>query len=194
MAIQPLPPPPRMDKDLASHPWQDWFYKLWDKRKLKTIETTGNPPKGTAAPTQVFLNHTSGWKFAVGDSIYFIFVIPPDWVPNTDFVFEAHFYSPNTTAARYVRGQLEWVALAQGEIITAPGSSGIFDTGDILLPTTANQFGEVLFPPILGTSISQGEHISLHLTRIASVGTAPAAADNPVLIHFEIEYTAYINK
>lgn len=29
MSLSGLPPPPRMDKDLASHSWQDWFFKLW---------------------------------------------------------------------------------------------------------------------------------------------------------------------
>lgn len=28
--IQKLSPPPRNDKDLTSHNWQDWFFKLWD--------------------------------------------------------------------------------------------------------------------------------------------------------------------
>ena len=28
-ATNQLPPPPKMDKELSGHSWQDWFYKLW---------------------------------------------------------------------------------------------------------------------------------------------------------------------
>jgi len=189
----PLDSPPRSVKEFTSVKWQEWFYLLWAKRKNKRIETNGNPAKGTSAPVETYLNNTVGLKFAVGDSVYFNLALPDDWVPNTDLTFEAHFYSSNTTAARYVRGSLDWQACALGEAITAPGSSGTLDTGDILMGTTANQLGAVAFPVIPGTSLSFDDHIFLKLTRTAATGTAPASpADNPVLMHFEIEYTAYV--
>lgn len=188
-----LPPPPRHDKDLIGHSWQDWIYKVWTKKKNKRVETNGNPAKGTSAPTQVFLNNVSGLRFAVGDEIYFNFALPDDWVPNTDITLETHFYSPNTVAARYVAGELDWQACALGEAISAPGSSGVIASGDILLGTTANQLGAYAFTNIPGTSLSFDDHIFLRLARTASVGTAPASpADNPVLVHFEVEYTAYV--
>ena len=81
-----------------------------------------------------------------------------------------------------------------GEVITAPGSSGTIDTGDILLSTTANQLGEVQFSTFPGSQLAFDDHLSFQLTRTASTGTAPAVGDNPVMIHFEVEYTAYKNR
>lgn len=164
-----------------------------DTTKTKDLETNGNPARGAAAPTQVFLNNVSGWRFAVSDEIYFNFAIPEDYKPGTDLTFELHFYSANTTAARYVRFTLDWQAIAIGEVVTAPGSSGSIDSADILLATTANQFSSKVFTVIPGASLSASDHINLRLIRTASVGTAPASpADNPVMVHFEISYTAYV--
>lgn len=152
------------------------------------IESTGNPAKDTAAPTQVFLSNVSGWKFAVGDAIYFSIVLPDWWKAAGSLTWEIHWYSPNTTAARFVQWQLDWMAIAHGETITAPGSSGTITSGDVTMSTVANTLMHTALTPISGASLSAGDHVLAKLSRIASAGTAPAAGDNPVWVHMEIEY------
>jgi len=164
-----------------------------DTYKTKLIQTSGNPPKGAAAPTQVYLNNATGWQTKVGDEIYYNLVVPDDWVPGTGFTFDLHFYSPNTTAARYIRFTLNWMSIAIGETISAPGSSGSIDSTDILLSTTANTFAAFNFTTIAGSNVALGDHMFFRLIRTAAVGTAPATpADDPVVMHFEITYTGYV--
>lgn len=188
-------PPPRQDKDLFGFVWQEWFRGLFDittnEKIVKLVESTGNPARGTSAPTQVFLNNVSGWKFAVGDNTYYDMLVPLDWYKDGNFTLEIHWYSSNTTAARYIQWQVDWQSIAIGEVITAPGSSGVLVSGDILLSTTANILQETIMPTIAGTLITAGDHLLFKISRIASAGTAPAAGDNPIHVHTEIEYQAH---
>jgi len=160
---------------------------------MRIIESTGNPARGSSAPAQVFLGNTSGWKFIVGDSTYYTIIVPLDWYPNGDFIYELHWYSSNADVVtpRYIQWQIEWSAVALGEVITAPGSSGTIVSGDILLPTVANTLVETVMPTITGTNFAAGDHLIFKISRIASAGTAPAAGDNPVHIHTEMEYQAH---
>lgn len=154
------------------------------------IELGGNPPHGASAPTLVYLNNVAGWKFAVGDEFYFTQIVPHDWEPEGNFTPELHWYSSNTTAGRYVRYQIDWRAIATGEAVDAPGQSGTIDSGDILLPSTptvANTLIESV-STIAGSNLSAGDHLTLKISRIASAGTAPAAGDNPVFIHMEMDF------
>ena len=157
-------------------------------RVTQIVQDSGNPGDGSVAPVSVALNNIYGQKFAVGDSVHFTFMISSNIKASSDFTTELHWYSSNTTAARYVQFQIVWRAVAIGETITAPGNSGTIVSGDILLSTTANTFIETIMPVIAGTSIAVDDHLFLEISRIASVGTAPAAGDSPVLLHFEVEF------
>lgn len=188
-----LQPPPRHVKPF-SQIWKDWLFFLYKDAapyiQILRLDAIGSPALGGSAPAEVFLNKTVGWKFAVGDSINMNVHVPHNWKRGTDMIFTCHFYSTNTTASRYVRGTFDWMSIGMGERITAPGSSGSFDSGDILLSTTSDVLGEFSFQVIPGSSISEDDHIFMQLTRTASIGTAPAVGDNPVLMHFELNYTA----
>lgn len=188
-----LQPPPRHVKPF-SQIWKDWLFFLYKESapyvKTLRLDAIGAPATGGSAPTPVFLNNTIGWKFAVGDSVNINVHVPNNWQPGTDMTFTCHFYSTNTTAARYVRGTFDWMTVAMGERITAPGSSGSYDSGDVLLSTTSDALSEFAFTSIPGSSIAEDDHIFMQVTRTASVGTAPAVGDNPVLMHFELDYIA----
>ena len=157
----------------------------------KILESSGNPAKGSSSPTQVYLGTTTGWQFAVGDSVYYQINVPLDWYPNGTFTLELHWYSSNTTASRYIQWQVDWDSIGLGEVITSPGSSGTITSGDVLLSTTANSLTETAMTSIAGNNIANNDHITLKVSRIASSGTAPAVGDNPVIIHMEVAYQAY---
>lgn len=165
----------------------NWLISSSGGRRTRHLEVPPNPAPGGAAPTQVIDSSVSGWKFAVSDSILAGWEIPHDWSAGADFTLELHAYSTNTTAGRYVQFRASWRSLAEGEQITG-GASGANDSGDILLPTTTKQMFSVPLGTISGASIAAGDHLFVEISRIASSGTAPAVADNPIVVHSDINY------
>lgn len=154
------------------------------------VESTGNPATGAISPTKTFLGTVVGYKFAVSDELYFNFLYPPGIKQGANLLIHLHCYSSNTTAARYVRFQADYTIVKNGDDVTTGSASGTLNTGDVLLPTAAN----TLFEPAMSVavpviSVTDDPHFFIKISRIASVGTAPTAGDNPVVAHMEFEYT-----
>lgn len=153
-------------------------------------ESTGNPALGGSAPVKTILTNTLGWKFAVGDDMYFSFMYPPGVKQGGNMVCHVHAYSSNTTAARYIRFQMDYTVVKVNDVVSSGSASGTLTSADTLLPTAANtmievECGTIVIPTI---ATSSDPHFFFKLSRVASVGTAPAAGDNPVMVHMEFEY------
>jgi len=145
---------------------------------------------GAAAPTIAKVGNTAGYKYAVNDEVYMVpFEIPYDWDSTTDLSFKIHFYSTNTTADRFIKYQIDLNATAE-DTENVNAATTTLDTGDVLLSTTAYRLTESTTTLDAGY-FAADDVISLKIKRIASAGTAPTApADNPVVMSYELEYTA----
>lgn len=145
---------------------------------------------GTNQPTVTKVGNSFGYKFLIGDDVYLTpFEIPYEWDSSTDIKFKIHLYSTNTVASRYVKFQVNFTDVAEGNGLVNKTTTSV-NTGDILLSTKAYNLTEATIT-IKAGNFTTDSVISIQLSRIASVGTAPTSpADNPVIMSTEIEYVA----
>ena len=140
---------------------------------------------GSTKPTMVTVGNFVGYEFSVGDDGFVdSFEIPYEWDTATNVKFKIHWYSANTTAARYCKWRLIYSSIAEGtENCDAAGVT--VDTADILVPTTAYRLNETTIT-MVAANLALDDVIGCQVFRIASTGTAVTA--EPTIVGLEIEY------
>jgi len=74
------------------------------------IGSPQEPTVGAGKPSfsQIATSGVYTWSFAIGDTQYYIWHIPHDYVPGTDIHFHTHWFGPQT-AGGYARWQYEFL-------------------------------------------------------------------------------------
>jgi len=161
------------------------------KVSLLAVDNRLSGPGGDA-PSLVVLTNVVAHKYIVADAQYFVIQVPSDFEAGSPVEIQIAMFSSNTAAARYVKWQMDWNSVAFGEVVTA-GASGTAETGDVVLPTVANELKSVTVGTIAGGNVVAGDHLMVKLSRVAAVGTAPTApADRPLVLHADIKYNSAV--
>ena len=120
------------------------------------------------------------------------FEVPTDCDTSEDLCIEIYWgideaYATNNAEVQW---KIDWRAVAVGEDVTAGGSSGTIDFGDINIPAATNILVKTE-GVIAAANISQDDLIALNVARIALDGGNNPAAE-PYIIMINLEYT--VNK
>ncbi len=146
--------------------------------------------KGATAPVQVILGSFNGWEYDVGDDSHVDYVMKHAHANGTDVTVKIRWYcgEDEATNSGEVQWRCEWAALpADGsELIDGPTHSGVNDTADISIPTTAKQLTETTILVIPGASLSAGDSIGFDISRVAlDGGNNPTAKPTVINVHVE---------
>jgi hypothetical protein len=147
---------------------------------------------GSGAPTLVHRGAFPGYRYELNKYGYMrSFEVPYEWDDTTDLEIKIHWYSPNSTAARYIRWQIDYVAIAENTDLV-PTATTTVTTADITLPSGADAYKLMETTLVIPyTDVDYDDVIGIIVSRVASSGTAPASpADSPLIISLELEYIA----
>ena len=148
---------------------------------------------GASGATQTLIGHYSGWAFTINDDMVTSFEIPFDWDSSTNLEVKIYWYINEAyiTNSGEVQWKVDWAATPSDntEAIDAPTHTGTIDYGDQDIPANAKYLTKSAAGVIAAASIAEGDLIGISISRIAlDAGANPAA--EPVLVRFEVEYTA----
>ncbi len=146
--------------------------------------------KGSTAPSQVVLGSFNGWEYDINDDSHLNYIMKHAHAPGTDVTVKVRWYCNEAygTNSGEVQWRCTWAALpADGsEVLDGPTHSGVNDTADINIPTTAKQLTETTILVIAGANLSVGDSIGLDISRVAlDAGVNPTAKPTIVNVHVE---------
>jgi hypothetical protein len=145
---------------------------------------------GASGPTPALQGIFPSQEFTINDDMHTAFEVPSDCDTSVDLTIEIYWgineaYATNNAEVQW---QVIWRAIAVGESVTAGGSSGTIDFGDVNIPAAVNLLAKTE-GIIAAASISQDDLIAINLSRIALDGGNNPAVE-PYVIMVNLEYTA----
>jgi len=147
---------------------------------------------GASGPTGALQGIFPSYEFGIGDDMHTSFEVPTDCDTSEDITIEIYWginedYATNSGEVQWSAG---WRAVAVGEELTAGGSSGTVDFGDVNIPASANTLIKTE-GTIAAASLSQDDLVALNGARVALDGGSNPSAE-PYVVMVNIEY--YVNK
>jgi hypothetical protein len=149
---------------------------------------------GTTPPDAVTVGVYRGYAYTIGDDSEFSFIIPVDWIPNSDISLVINWGCNETFAAN--GGVVQWhawgeaVTNAATELVGSGRVMGVA-SGNVNIPATARTLRTTTVGLAYGAGLAAGDTLAVILSRVASSVVA-APTQEPEIYAVWIQYNRYL--